>query len=80
MHDEIIPDAVALYAYGGGSGLIHFSGFHCTGNESHLINCSVEYSEYQNSSSQYSGSEDVYCRHNDDAGVVCPSSELKHMD
>jgi hypothetical protein len=55
--------AVALHAYGGGSDLIHFAGFHCTGNESHLVNCSVEYSvldEYpgsENSGSEYSGSE-----------------------
>ena len=67
-------DAVALDAYGGGSGPIHFTEFNCTGNESHLINCSLEYfeyssgseysqtgssSEYSGSSSEYSGSEDV---------------------
>jgi deleted-in-malignant-brain-tumors protein 1 len=55
--------ADALYAYGGGLGIIRFEGFHCTGDESHLVNCSVE----------HSGLDVVYCRHFDDAGVRCLS-------
>ena len=65
--NDIISDADALYAYGGGSGLIHFAGFRCLGTESHLVNCSVD----------FSGLEVVHCRHREDAGVRCPSGELK---
>ena len=57
------PVAAALDAYGGGLGLIHYQGFHCHGNESHLVNCTVK----------YSGLEVVYCRHSHDAGVRCPN-------
>jgi deleted-in-malignant-brain-tumors protein 1 len=52
--------AEALYAYGGGSGLIHFAGFRCHGNESHLVNCSVD----------FSGLAVIHCRHYEDAGVM----------
>ena len=50
-------DADALYEYGGGSGPIHFPEVNCTGNEIHLVNCSVEY--------RYT------CYHFEDAGVRC---------
>ena len=57
-------DADALYDYGDGSGPVHFSEFHCTGNETHLLNCSVD--------------EDiaisVYCVN---AGVRCPTGMLE---
>ena len=62
-----IPDADALFGYGGGSGNIHFSKFSCSGDESHLLNCSVE----------QSGVDVTFCRHNEDAGVRCPSGELE---
>ena len=52
-----------MYDYGDGSGPVHFSGFYCTGNETHLVNCSVD--------------EDiaisVYCVN---AGVRCPTGML----
>ena len=65
--DEIIPglDADALDAYGGGSGPILFSQFHCTGNETHLVNCSVD----------LSGLGVITCKHKEDAGVSCLSGE-----
>ena len=63
--DDIIPDADALDAYGGGSGPILFSQFHCTGNESHLVNCSVD----------LSGLGVITCKHQEDAGVSCLSGE-----
>ena len=65
--DELAPDAEALYRYGGGSGLIHFAGFRCHGDESHLVNCSVD----------FSGLAVIHCRHSEDAGVRCPSGELE---
>ena len=63
--DDIIPDADALDAYGGGSGPILFSQFHCTGNETHLVNCSVD----------LSGLGVITCKHKEDAGVSCLSGE-----
>ena len=60
------PDAEPLYAYGGGSGHIHFAGFRCHGDESHLVNCSVD----------FFGLAVIHCRHYEDAGVRCPSGEL----
>ena len=61
----IIPDADALDTYGGGSGPIVYAGFQCCGNETHLINCSVE----------HSGLGVITCMHDEDAGVRCPSGE-----
>ena len=55
-----------MYAYGGGSGIIQFSGFLCTGNESYLLNCSVYYTAY----------DYIHCTHFEDAGVRCPNGEL----
>ena len=63
----MIPDAESLYAYGGGSGPIHFAGFQCRGDESHLVNCSVD----------FSGPAVVPCQHFEDAGVRCPSGEFE---
>ena len=56
-------DADALYQYGGGSGPIH-GGFRCTGNETHLVNCSFD--------------DEVakYCLHSQDVGVRCLSGEI----
>ena len=65
--DEITSDADALYGYGGGSGLIHLSSLRCNGDESHLLNCSVE----------EPGADVEYCGHHEDAGVRCPSGELE---
>ena len=63
---KTIPDADALYAYGGGSGPIHFAGFQCHGNESYLINCSVSHTMSV-----------IHCRHREDAGVRCPNGKLE---
>ena len=63
--DDIIPDADALYAYGGGSDPIVYAGFHCTGDETHLVHCSAE----------YSGLGVTTCEHREDAGVRCLSGE-----
>ena len=56
-------DADALYQYGGGSGPIH-SGFQCTGNETHLVNCSFDDKVAR------------YCPHSQDVGVRCLSGEI----
>ena len=41
-----------------GTGAIHYSNFHCSGNEQNLTSCSY--------SSAYS-----YCSHSNDVGVIC---------
>ena len=46
--------------FGPGNGAIPYAGFGCLGNESHLLNCT-----YGNP---------FFCTHNEDAGVICPSS------
>ena len=53
-------DAVALISYGGGSGPIHYAEFHCTGNETRLVNCTA------NDSPQ----DPPQCDHARDPGVV----------
>ena len=63
--DEIIPDADALYAYGGGSDPIVYAGFHCTEHETNLVSCSFEYSSLGVTT----------CEHKEDAGVRCLSGE-----
>ena len=55
--------ADAVYQYGGGSGPIHYAGFQCAGNETHLVNCSAD----------DQGIRD--CQHNEDAGVRCQSGK-----
>ena len=64
---KLAPDPEALYRYGGGSGPIHFAGFRCHGNESCLVNCSVD----------FSGLAVIHCRHYEYAGVRCPSGEVE---
>ena len=59
---KYIPDADALYAYGGGEGGIFFSHIQCTGNESRLEYCI--------------GNIAVNCSHDQDAGVKCADGEL----
>ena len=59
-------DADALYRYGGGSGPIHFAGFHCSGNESTLLRCPVDRSGV---------TEITNCGHHEDAGVRCTSGK-----
>ena len=56
-----VPDPDALFRFGGGSGPIHFSGFQCSGAESHLVNCFW--------------SHDYNCSHFEDAGVRCLSGK-----
>ena len=58
-----VPDPDALFRFGGGSGPIHFSGFQCSGAESHLVNCFWSF--------------DYNCSHFEDAGVRCLSG--KHV-
>ena len=61
-------DADALYRYGGGSGPIHFAGFHCSGSESSLLNCPVN----------RAGSALITnCGHHEDAGVRCSNGRFK---
>ena len=62
----IVPDADALYGYGGGTGAIHFTEFECIGNESNLLNCSFDSRSF----------DIVHCKHSEDAGVRCPNGEL----
>ena len=57
----LYTDARALYRRGGGSGPIHSNEIHCTGSETHLVNCSTGYR--------------TVCDHSNDVGVVCPSGE-----
>ena len=59
---KYIPDADALYAYGGGEGEIYFSEVQCTGAESRLVDC-ISYLPRN-------------CSHYEDAGVKCPDGEL----
>ena len=55
-----------MYDYGDGSGPVHFADIHCIGNETHLVNCSVD--------------EDItislYC---DNAGVRCPNGIIINL-
>ena len=56
-------DADAFYRYGGGSGPIYYAGFHCTGEETSLIDCAVD--------QEASFEEIANCQHFEDAGVHC---------
>ena len=56
-----ISDAHALNQYIGGSGLIYFDEFQCTGRETLLVNCSTGFKKA--------------CSHYNDVGVSCPSGE-----
>ncbi|CAI8052103.1 Deleted in malignant brain tumors 1 protein [Geodia barretti] len=62
--------ADAIYRYNPGSGPIHFSGFHCFGNENRLFDCAIE----QNSKNV------TLCGHNQDAGVRCPRVPCRDND
>ena len=62
-NDTTVADT--LYRSSPGSGPIHYSGVQCSGNETHILNCSV----------QYAFSEVTECRHNRDVAVKCLSGE-----
>ena len=61
-YTSLSTDADALYEYGDGSGPIHYVNFQCTGDETHLVNCSV--------------GAFFSCSHSEDAGVRCTDSKL----
>ena len=60
----IIADSTAVnYAgFGQGVGPIHMVYVGCSGNESQLLDCS------------HNGTENYYCSHAEDAGVMCTSN------
>ena len=65
--EQCYSDADAIYRYGGGEGPIHYAGFHCTGDETGLANCTVT----QDGRVQVVSG----CLHFEDAGVVCANSK-----
>ena len=62
-------DAVALPRayYGPGTGLIVFSYLECSGMESSLFEC------------DHYGTGNHYCRHNEDAGVICQGNMVQSI-
>ena len=58
--------ADALYRFSPGSGPIHYSGLQCSGNETHILNCSVQNALI---------SEVTQCDHKRDVAVKCLSGE-----
>ena len=68
MHANILiflhTIAIAVFdaGFGQGTGPVFLDGVRCTGNESSLLSCSHRVAS---------------CSHSSDAGVVCPSCELR---
>jgi len=60
LHTGAIPLINAYF--GQGIGIVHLISIQCTGTELQLLSCT-----YHTSSRAIS-----YCRHSDDAGVICP--------